>query len=245
MHQDMFQRLADATVRIVCGDSRGSGFHFIQPQIVVTNHHVIEKAPRAAVAGTEGGDRVNLTCLGYSPRGEYDYAVCLIEGAVPDGRAVLEPAAESASRGREVLFSGFPHGFEELLVQRAFVSGPAVKGKGFYIDGPVNGGNSGGPIIDAETGELVGITTGSRFLYEGDLEQMAHDADDLAAFVRQQQAAGGGIGIGGIDWFGLLGRIADTNTLVSRLIEANANTGLGLGFHIDSLLAECRKLGLV
>jgi hypothetical protein len=74
---------------------------------------------------------------------------------------------------------------------------------------------------------------------------MAQDADELAAFVRKQQKAGGGIGIGGIDWFGLLGRIADTNTLVSRLIKANANTGLGLGFHIEPLLAECRKLGLI
>jgi S1-C subfamily serine protease len=240
----MFQQLANATVRIACGDSRGSGFHFIQPQIVVTNHHVLEKAPRAAVAGTEDGEKFNLTCLAYSPRDEFDYAVCLIEGDVPGGRVVLQPAAEAGSRGQNVLFSGFPHGLEELLVQRAVISGPAARGKAFYIDGAVNGGNSGGPIVDATTGALLGITTRSRFLYGGDLEQMAKDATELAAFVRGQQTAGGGIGIGGIDWYGLLGRIAETNTLVSRLIEANANTGLGVGFHIGPVVAECRRLAL-
>ena len=87
-----------------------------------------------------------------------------INGDVPTDRVALRPAddADKIERGRQVLFGGFPHGLEELLVQHAGISGPAARDKGFYIDGSVNGGNSGGPIVDPRGGGVIGVVTQRR-----------------------------------------------------------------------------------
>jgi hypothetical protein len=83
---------------------------------------------------------------------------------LPDGRIILHPEEPcQIPRGRKILFAGFPHGIHDLLVHEAIISGSSSN-HAFYIDGSVNGGNSGGPIVDFETGNVIGIVTQRRFL---------------------------------------------------------------------------------
>jgi S1-C subfamily serine protease len=206
------EQVANATLQIICGPSRGSGFHFLNPEIVVTNYHVVKSAPGAAQAHTEDGVELDLQLVDQSPADEYDFAIYKIEGGVPKGRIALQPSSDDhdIERGREIMFGGFPHGIEELLVQRAIVSGPYGE-VGVYIDGAVNGGNSGGPIVDLHSAELVGIATSSRFMYGEPLDEMAAQAQQLANYARSmagpdpnQSGVSMQIGIGGIDFFGLM-----------------------------------------
>lgn len=59
-----------------------------------------------------------------------------------------------------------------MLVHKAYVSGP-VSQIGFYIDGSVNGGNSGGPIIDVIDETIIGIVTQRRFLGVSQLQEIS------------------------------------------------------------------------
>src|ERR1035437_9072156 len=86
-----FQDAANATLRIECGSSRGSGFHFIRPNIVVTNNHVIAGMAAPASAVTEDGFKLPLKLLASSATDPKDFAIFEVQGSIPAGRHVLHP----------------------------------------------------------------------------------------------------------------------------------------------------------
>lgn len=228
-----FQEIADGTLLIESGESRGSGFQFEEPDIVLTNAHVVYPSiceGEAAFAATEDGERVGLDLLEYSPESQYDFAIFRTASALPGSRTVLTADATQPNRGENVLFAGFPHGIEDLLVQQAPVSGPAEP-HGFYIDGSVNGGNSGGPIVSTETNGVVGIVTQRRFLGQIDMDEVTRDLGEVNEHF---QAMGGsaGVAISGID-FGEFARLmSESISVINSVVQANANAGIGIGFHI-------------
>ena len=240
--------VAAATLRIEYGASRGSGFHFLQPEIVVTNHHVIEGAESAKSPGitgiTEAGERINLALVAWSPKTKHDFAILRAQNPVPSGRVVLKPKGiVQMKRGLGVLFSGFPHGIPHLLVQSATVCG-LVGPDVFYLDGSINGGNSGGPIVDASDGTVVGVVTQRRFLGGADLESLADAAEKLRKHC-QAISSQGSVQIMGIDMGSFSKMTAEGMLIVRQALEANANTGIGIGFSISFVAAECGRQGIV
>ena len=102
---------AKATLKIECGDSRGSGFHFEKKEIIATNFHVIEVGfakGQKILAKTDSGNQAELKLLAYSPQEEYDYAILKINGDLKEDRVALEPKIVALSRGMQVCFGGFP-----------------------------------------------------------------------------------------------------------------------------------------
>lgn len=239
-----FQDAANATVRIECGPSRGSGFHFIRPTVIVTNNHVVGGLVAPVSAVTEDGQRLPLKLLASSATDQHDFAIFEAEARIPTGRHVLRPkVVQPFQRGLEVIFSGFPHGIPHLLVQRAVVAG-LLSDHAFYIDGSVNGGNSGGPIVDVSDGAVVGIVTQRRFLGGPDLAELQRAAEQVRAHC-QAIAGRGGVQIMGIDFGGFSRLMAEGMLLVREVLEANANTGIGIGFSIEFVTERCRQLGIV
>lgn len=238
-----FQDAASASLRIECGPSRGSGFHFIRPNVIVTNNHVVEGIAAPVVAVTEGGHSVPLRLLGASPTDEHDFAIFETQGQIPPGRHVLNPKVlDGIELGREIIFSGFPHGIPDLLVQRAVVAGLRPNGA-FYIDGSVNDGNSGGPIVDPEDEAVIGIVTQRRFLGEANLSELARAAQQLRAHY-QAVAGTGTVRLMGVDFGAFSGLMAEGMLLLHEAVKANANTGIGIGFSINFVTARCRELGI-
>jgi hypothetical protein len=238
-----FENAANATLRIECGPSRGSGFQFVIPTIIVTNNHVVEgfKAPVEAV--TEDGVRIPLKLLAASSTDQQDFAIFEAQSKISTVRHVLRPKiARPFQRGLEVIFSGFPHGIPHLLVQRAIVAG-LVSDQAFYLDGSVNGGNSGGPIIDLSDGSVVGIVTQRRFLGGPDLAKLRREAEQVRAHC-QGMAGRGSVQIMGIDFGGFSQLIADSMLLMRDVLEANANSGIGIGFSIEYVAGKCSELGI-
>ncbi|MBI4294541.1 MAG: PAS domain S-box protein [Chloroflexi bacterium] len=235
-------KVAVATLRIEFGTNRGSGFHFLNVQTVLTNHHVVEgaeyaKAP-AIIGVTESGSQTKLELVAWSPKTKHDFAILRAVSPVPEGRNALQPKVmRPIARGTEVFFGGFPHGIPHLLVQRAFVAG-LVSPEVFYLDGSVNGGNSGGPIVDAADGTVIGLVTQRRFLGGADLEDIAKSAEQLRTHC-QAIAGRGSVQIMGIDFSGFIHSMAESRLIVRRPIEANANTGIGIGFSIAFASSEC------
>jgi len=242
MHQD----LANSTFRIQCGASSGSGFSYRKDSIVVTNHHVIEPnlvSGQNIVAITENGIQINAKLLAYSDKTKYDFAILELQDVLPANRIVLEPELSALyDRGEEIIFAGFPHGIHDLLVNEAIVSGP-VKQHAFYIDGSVNGGNSGGPIISKSNGKIIGIVTQRRFLGGQHIQalgqQVAQLSNHCAGIAKQ-----GSVQIMGIDFGSFANMMAQGLAAMSQVIEANANSGIGIGFQIQFVNAEFDRLGL-
>lgn len=171
--EDAYKRLQDATVQIFLGEERrsgsGSGFHFKDEEIIVTNAHVVkplldedQNSPSVYAVTSEGeeSELELITASDNDTTGE-DYAIFNAQDGFDNDRTVLEPTLDDPSLGTEVLFAGYPHGVSHNLISRAYVSGYFAGG--FYLDGAINSGNSGGPAIDIGSGKIYGIVTAKRY----------------------------------------------------------------------------------
>jgi hypothetical protein len=240
----MHQQLADSTFRIRCGANSGSGFGFRSPRIVVTNFHVIAShAAQPIVAIADDGTEIPLRLLTHSPEHQFDFAILEAQAAMPAGRHVLQPQVmATVPRGMKVIFAGFPHGIPDLLVHEAIVSGPAHP-RGFYVDGSVNGGNSGGPIVDGASGEVIGIVTQRRFLGAVQLGQLRQGVGQLAQHC-QAIAGRGAVVLMGVDFGTFAQMMAQGFTVIDQILQANANSGIGIGFRIEHVNQAYDQLGL-
>lgn len=198
----MYQNLANATFKIECHVCSGSGFSFRDNKTILTNHHVIENhlsSGNHIFAVTESGQKLRVTLKNYSHKSKYDFAVLELVDPLPDDRVILHPEEPcQIPRGRKILFAGFPHGIHDLLVHGAIISGPSSN-HAFYIDGSVNGGNSGGPIVDGETGNVIGIVTQRRFLGGDSLQALGRPIAELSSHC-QAIANNGFVNIMGVDF---------------------------------------------
>ena len=241
---DVFAHAASATVRIEFAESCGSGFHFMSAGTIITNRHVIEGAELGstdAVAVTESGVRLALTLLAYSPADADDFAVLSVRDDIPPGLGLLSPSADvSPPRGTQVVFAGFPHGIPDLLVQQAIVSG-LLSPRGFYMDGSVNGGNSGGPILNADDGSVLGVVTQRRFIGSGQLGDLRSTAGRIGSHC-EEAAAHGSVEIMGINFGRYAGLMAEGMVLIEDVLQINANTGIGIGYSIAPVVAKCFEL---
>jgi len=240
----MHQQLANATFRIQCATSSGSGCSFRSRQIIITNYHVIAPyfaSAQAIHAFAEDGTQLALRVLAHSPEDQFDFAIMETLADVGASRHILQPdAAAVIGRGTKTIFAGFPHGVPDLLVHEAIVSGPANP-NGFYVDGSVNGGNSGGPIIDGTTGLAIGIVTQRRFMGGTQLGQLRTQVAQLAQHC-QSMAGSGQVIIMGVDFGKFAQMMAGGFSVIDQILQMNANSGIGIGFHISHVNTEFDRL---
>ena len=133
----------------------GSGFVFSKNKIVVTCNHVVTGAHSILVRFD--GDASVLVANVILNDQEHDLALLKIEGLQ---REPLMPGrSEEVSEGMPVLFSGYPLSFDTLTTHQGILSAITVDAVGirtYLIDGTVNSGNSGCPLLNAQ-GEVIGV----------------------------------------------------------------------------------------
>jgi serine protease Do len=146
---------AAATVSLRCEGSLGSGF-FVAPELVVTNAHVLcgEANPLEVVLA----DGRRLTGIPGQQDAWLDLALVRVDGAV----AATLPLGDASrlEQGDALFFYGNPRGLDFTLAQ-AMLSHALRPLRGvayLQIDGNVNPGNSGGPLLNPR-GEVVGVVT--------------------------------------------------------------------------------------
>lgn len=155
-------RTQSAVIRVEasgCGtESIGTGF-LIGPRLVATVEHVIDGATSINL---KQGNKVVATgtVIGEDPARD----VALVEASAPISGAVLKLAPRAPELGESVAALGFPLGLP-LTVTQGSVSGlgRSVPINGIsrqqmvQTDAAVNPGNSGGPLLALDTGEVVGL----------------------------------------------------------------------------------------
>ncbi len=140
-------------------NAQGSGFIVDPDGIVVTNHHVVKGAEEIMII-TKGGKEYAAKLKGYDAK--TDLAVLQVEtdGELP---YVVFGDSESARVGDWVLAIGNPFGLGGTATSgiisargRDINAGPLDDF--LQIDAPINRGNSGGPLFNAN-GHVIGVNT--------------------------------------------------------------------------------------
>lgn len=142
--------------------SLGSGFLYNNRGDIITNAHVVANAKDVLVK-TSDSKEFTGTVIGIS--NETDVAVVRVPGL--EGLTPLAIARDrKAETGDEVLALGSPLGLQNT-VTTGIISGidrdldiePFHYEDVYQISAPIAPGNSGGPLVDSKTGEVLGINS--------------------------------------------------------------------------------------
>jgi serine protease Do len=142
--------------------SLGSGFLYNDKGDVITNAHVVANTKEVKVK-TADSKEFSGTVIGIS--GDTDVALVRVPGL-----AGVEPLKIAKNRkadiGDEVLALGSPLGLQNTVttgiisgIDRDFDLAPFHYEDVYQISAPIAPGNSGGPLIDSKTGEVLGINS--------------------------------------------------------------------------------------
>lgn len=202
-------KLEQATVLILIpsneGIGMGTGF-FVTPQIIATNHHVVNAAPAAIVAGKFSPVPLEATVIASTMAQGQDFA--LLKLAKPVAVSPLSFAAARVQRTEKISAWGFPGVVtsEDPVFKKLIKGDPTAIPEVVYTEGvvsvvqerkppliihtaTVSQGNSGGPLVN-ERGEVVGMNTYIQMDNESYRQSsLAIVAETLMAYLTQQGIA--------------------------------------------------------
>jgi serine protease Do len=137
----------------------GSGFLIDKSGYIVTNNHVIDGASKITVVLQDGKD-LDATLIGTDPKTDLALLKVESDSALP---ALSFGDSDDARVGDWVLAIGNPFGLGGSATAgiisargRDIRSGPYDDY--LQIDAPINSGNSGGPVFNAD-GDVIGVNT--------------------------------------------------------------------------------------
>ncbi len=232
----------------------GSGTGFMVDGFLVTNYHVYSgpKDSVVLIRFHDSSTETNLFLDGYqltysdfssmikaiSSENSYDYAVI----DVPELRKrnlYNFSFGELAKKriGETVFFLGYPLEHRNLVCHAGFISSFYKSGvvDVIQLDASVNQSNSGGPLIDLETGKVIGIITRKA---TGLTKLFAELRSALKSNMDLFNSAKGVAAISGID---LMEAAVVSQAQILQLtyeIERAANVGIGYAFSIEQLRQE-------
>ena len=150
-------------------------------------------------------------------------------------------APTAAKIGDEILLMGFPFGQANLVchaghVSSFFKNGAAAQSV-IQVDASVNQSNSGGPLIEVEGGNVIGLISRKATGLTQLITELKNSIDTNIK-IANDAAAGGSISIAGIDpTQGLIVVQKQMKNLCVEL-ERSANVGIGYAISAEHLLAE-------
>lgn len=247
-------------IRVECdGQQVASGSGFLHQGHLITNNHNLqlirqqarqraglEVVLRSNVPGMKQTFReVRLTpeqfhaCLvDGSEEERFDYAVLWVQELAAQGRYEFTFGSPERWRmGDEVALLGYPLNHQNLTCHTGIISSRYRKGNVQYLqlDASVNPSNSGGPLIDPQTGAVLGIVTrrhdGFTTLF-GDIQaffewQRDRYQGDLLADLRPRQYE-----------MDLERQAAGKIVTLLEQLRRSANVGIGYAFSIEHVAAS-------
>lgn len=213
------EQLAKFGVDVLCSDiqSRGSGFILRKDGLIGTNWHVVHNQQSGAASTNikvrlfGSGTQLNAGLLRADKN--HDFAILKI-----DKQLDHEPKMgdyQIALAYQEVYFIGRGLEVPAISLHRGWISAKTTKDgvNIFQIDGAINQGNSGGPVIDSN-GNLIGIITQTEAKIDNELLQLINEFQNL------QQS---GMAVA-------LGRINILEVFKSQIYWLNRNRHVGIGY---------------
>ncbi len=134
----------------------GTGFFINNDGFVVTNHHVIESCNRISISNNNYSGKAKVLAS------DKQIDLALLDTGL-NNKNFIKISDNKLKKLQKIIAAGYPFGVS-LSNDLKFTSGIISSLKGYdnntsqiQIDAALNPGNSGGPIIDEKTGELVAI----------------------------------------------------------------------------------------
>ncbi|HWW08547.1 serine protease [Collimonas sp.] len=179
---DLVEKIRSGVIHIEYsshGKLVGSGTGFMCRDHLITNNHVYQIALQSIVtlvklawqpdADVASRQEVQMRIvefkrqfIGGSDVNNYDYAILNVPQLVARGLYQFEPADHMAKRISDpIVILGFPFDHQNLVCHSGTISS-FYRNNGvdiIQLDASVNPSNSGGPLVDPETGAVVGIVT--------------------------------------------------------------------------------------
>lgn len=160
--KDIIKQVQDVVVMIQLENgSLGSGFLYNEQGDVITNAHVVVGAETVTVK-TADASEYEGTVIGISD--ETDVAVVRVPGL--KDKKPLQLSEKKAELGEEIIALGSPLGYQNTVttgiisgIGRNFEIGTFRYSDAYQISAPIAPGNSGGPLVNKNTGEVVGINS--------------------------------------------------------------------------------------
>ena len=151
------------------GQAAGTGFILSESGYIMTNKHVVEDARTVNVTLNNGRTYKNVTIVGIDPLN--DSAILKVDNP-EDFKPVKIGDSKTVNVGQEVIVIGNALGEYSNSVTSGIISGTGRElvasdssGNAYerltdmlQTDAAINGGNSGGPLVNA-AGEVIGIAT--------------------------------------------------------------------------------------
>lgn len=187
---------------------KGSGFVFAKKGILVTCNHVVSESNGSILLRFPDREE-HLPAKVVLRDEEHDLALLKFEDdtRIPLKEAIIDVVKE----GMPVIFSGYPLDLLSLTTHQGILSAIIKDATGvttYLIDGTVNSGNSGCPLM-TQNGEVIGVVNAKR-----------REQSDLLLQVEKMST--GAISIHGVDMI----------NIYQALIE---NLQLGIGYAIPSV----------
>jgi S1-C subfamily serine protease len=205
----------------------GTGFAVSSTGLIATCHHVINGWAEVGVT-LSSGETYKATLKSDNVRAD----VAVLHTGVVTHPLPLGSFSQ-ATVGEEAVWCGFPMYSWLASYHRGMVTfageipmGGAMM-EGLQLDGTVNKGNSGGPIIDPRDQRVIGIVGAT-------LGRIDEKVASLKQRAKALNARGTGMTIGGVNPMVLLVELIDD---VERLIQL----GVGYGISVDYLQMLLRE----
>lgn len=234
------------------GNIVSSGTGFIVDGKLVTNNHVYfsnnTEEIRLETVDSDGFTSNKSTQMSYSdfqnllldgmPQASWDFAIIDISQTELNDCPSMDfcNSDYEIEIGTGIALFGFPFTQNNLSIHTGIISSRKITAGINYIqiDASVNSGNSGGPLIDTETGKVIGIITrkgtGLTEVFEKLKQQLATNHQII-------QQMGGDLQMSGISLKQALSATQVQSLQLTNEIERSANVGIGYAFE----LTEVRK----
>ena len=187
----------------------GTGFVYQEYGTVVTCAHVVsEDGVDIMLRFSDEDDPMPAKVVLLDS--EHDIALLSFDDA-EKRKTPLEYDDTDVAEGKAIIFSGYPLGINDLTTHQGIISSKINDDLGmerYSIDGSVNPGNSGGPLMSID-GKVIGIINATR--------------QENAAYIRQIKSLPqvGAVSILGLDLIKMLNSIVD-------------NLQLGIGYAVPA-----------
>lgn len=230
------------------GESLGGGSGFISKDRLITNHHVFRQSFRAdsvILTRDQAGSLLQISSAQFqaalksgSQEASFDYAILDVSGLVTQGCYQFRIEDPNTKRiGDPIAVLGFPLEHNNLTVHQGVISSFFTSKITDFVqlDASVNAGNSGGPLIDPDTGNAIGVVTRKA-------TGLSRAFGQLRSTIQQNigilDSKAGGIAINGINLVQALKAGQEQILRTLGEIERQANVGVGYAISAKHLLAD-------
>ncbi|MBK7871622.1 MAG: trypsin-like peptidase domain-containing protein [Saprospiraceae bacterium] len=186
---DIIDLYRNVVIQIATPYSTGTGFYLQEPNLIVTNEHVVRDNAQVVVDG-DAFQKQLVKVLYIDSKYDLAFLEAPVNAHIP---SIKLGASKSLREGDQVLAIGHPLGLKYSATKGIVSSTRHQQGDILYIqhDAALSPGNSGGPLVD-EAGDVVGVNT--FIMKDGNSIGFSLPVKYLDTSIQEFREAGGKIG---------------------------------------------------